>query len=130
MIVALLAGLMAFALITRRLTRLERAMTRFRDDGFQGHRQVSVPDRPVRDEIDQLAHTFDEMAERLAAQLRELEKTDRLRRELVTNISHDLRTPADFPARVSGNSESQARHDLGDRTGSAMSIPLSGKATG
>ncbi len=93
LIVALLAGLMAFALITRRLTRLERAMTRFRDDGFQGHRQVSVPDRPVRDEIDQLAHTFDEMAERLAAQLRELEKTDRLRRELVTNISHDLRTP-------------------------------------
>ncbi len=93
LIVALLAGLMAFALITRRLTRLERAMTRFRDDGFEGHRQVLPPDRPIRDEIDQLAHTFDEMAARLAAQLRELEKTDRLRRELVANISHDLRTP-------------------------------------
>jgi len=93
LIVALLAGLMAFALITRRLRRLERAMTRFRDDGFQQYLPVASPDRPARDEIDRLAQTFDEMADRLAAQLRELEKTDRLRRELVTNISHDLRTP-------------------------------------
>ena len=91
--VALLVGLMAFALITQRVRRLERAMTRFRDDGFQGHRAVSTPQRSTSDEIDRLAGTFDEMAERLASQLRELEKTDRLRRELVTNISHDLRTP-------------------------------------
>lgn len=68
-------------------------MTRFRDDGFQQYVPVASPDRPARDEIDRLAQTFDEMADRLAAQLRELEKTDRLRRELVTNISHDLRTP-------------------------------------
>ena len=93
LLVALLGGLMAFALITRRLSQLERSMTRFRDGGFQGHQPVSVAGRSARDEIDRLAHTFDEMAERLAAQLRELEKTDRLRRELVTNISHDLRTP-------------------------------------
>jgi two-component system OmpR family sensor kinase len=93
LLVALLVGLMAFALITRRLSRLEHAMTRFRDDGFQGHQPVSVAGRSAPDEIDRLAHTFDEMAERLAAQLNELEKTDRLRRELVTNISHDLRTP-------------------------------------
>ena len=93
LIVALLAGLMAFALITRRLRRLERAMTRFRDDGFQQYVPVASPEHPARDEIDRLAQTFDEMADRLAAQLRELEKTDRLRRELVTNISHDLRTP-------------------------------------
>lgn len=54
---------------------------------------MSRQEDPPKDEIDRLAHTFDAMAERLVAQLEELEKTDQLRRELVANISHDLRTP-------------------------------------
>ena len=40
------------------------------------------------------------MAERLVSPTRELEKTDQLRRELVANISHDLRTPIDLFAWV------------------------------
>jgi signal transduction histidine kinase len=45
------------------------------------------------DEIDQIASAFQEMSERITAQMVELERTDRLRRELVANVSHDLRTP-------------------------------------
>lgn len=68
-------------------------MTMFRDSDFREHRPVARGDGPPRDEIERLARTFDAMAERLIAQFDELEKTDRLRRELVANISHDLRTP-------------------------------------
>jgi two-component system OmpR family sensor kinase len=93
LMVALVIGLLTFAWITRRARRLEQGMTRFRESDFRDHRPVIGTGEPQRDEIDRLAHTFDTMAERLVAQLDELEKTDRLRRELVANISHDLRTP-------------------------------------
>lgn len=91
--VALLVGLLAFRWITRRTRQLQRAMTRFEASDFRNY--LPVADRSGRggDEISRLARTFDAMAERLVAQLDELEKTDTLRRELVANISHDLRTP-------------------------------------
>lgn len=46
-----------------------------------------------RDEIDRLGVTFSQMADRILQQLTKLKQTDRLRRELVANVSHDLRTP-------------------------------------
>jgi signal transduction histidine kinase len=93
LLVALLIGLLAFAWITRRARHLERAMDDFRESGFREHRPLVEGNGKERDEIDRLARTFDAMAGRLVAQLDELEKTDQLRRELVANISHDLRTP-------------------------------------
>ncbi len=89
----LLSGLVSFALITRRVRRLDRRMKVFRESEF-----VAVPD-PVaaagggEDELARLESTFQEMAERLAGQLEELRRTDQLRRELIANVSHDLRTP-------------------------------------
>jgi len=93
LVVALMVGLLAFAWITRRARRLERAMARFHDSEFREHQSVSPREGPPKDEIDRLARSFDAMAERLVAQLDEIERTDQLRRELVANISHDLRTP-------------------------------------
>jgi signal transduction histidine kinase len=45
------------------------------------------------DEIDRLANAFCELSERVACQLRQLETNDQQRRELLANVSHDLRTP-------------------------------------
>lgn len=44
-------------------------------------------------ELDSLARTLDEMAARLAASLEREREAERQRRDLVTAVSHDLRTP-------------------------------------
>lgn len=94
MALTLLAGLLLFALLTRRLRRLDVAMRRFEAGGF-----TEPPAPPLRsrgkggDEIDRLGETFERMAGRMRAQLEELERADLTRRELVANVSHDLRTP-------------------------------------
>ncbi|MBA4176128.1 MAG: hypothetical protein C0505_06160 [Leptothrix sp. (in: Bacteria)] len=54
------------------------------------------------DEVDALREATRAMQERIAQQLRHLEDKDRLRRELVSNISRDLHTP---PANVQGHVE-------------------------
>ena len=47
----------------------------------------------VRDEIDYLGATFDDMASRIASQIELLTEKDAQRRQLVAQVSHDLRTP-------------------------------------
>ncbi len=90
---ALLAGLVVFALLTRRLRWLTSEVQRFRDSGFREPEGLQRKPPERGDEIDRLTTTFGEMAQQMAAQVEHLKQTDRLRRELVANVSHDLRTP-------------------------------------
>lgn len=90
---SLLAGLALFALLTRRLRRLSTAMEAFKEQNFNDPVQFAVEEGHERDEIDRLGITFWEMAERIRTQMARLRETDALRRELVANVSHDLRTP-------------------------------------
>ncbi len=91
---ALIAGLVLFALLTGRLKRLANVMDEFRRgkrlDSIEIPLQKSIKNA---DEIDQLSSTFRQMAGRIQVQMEELKKSDDLRRELVANVSHDLRTP-------------------------------------
>ncbi len=94
LIVALVAGLFIFWMLTRRLRRLADAMERFRSSDFAAHApDLSLPARPDGDEIDRLGHTFALMATKIAHQIEMLKSKDAARREMVANISHDLRTP-------------------------------------
>lgn len=85
-------ALVSFRLLTRRLDRLAHEMDRFQRETAG---PTLLPRRPVTDgdEIDVLTSSFDNMAQVIREQVDRLEKTDALRRELVANVSHDLRTP-------------------------------------
>ncbi|MEM7254842.1 MAG: HAMP domain-containing sensor histidine kinase [Pseudomonadota bacterium] len=92
----LAAGLGLFYVLTRRLRDLTDAMESLRRSGFQRHRPYRVTkSQPLGaiDELDRLGLTFNQMAERIGAQLRELQDRDTARRELIAQVSHDLRTP-------------------------------------
>lgn len=86
-----LAGALAFHLLTRRLRRLASTMDTFRISGFREHRNYIGSNG--EDEIDRLGETFNQMAGRIIEQVKALEEKDALRRNLVANVSHDLRTP-------------------------------------
>ncbi|UCF74856.1 MAG: HAMP domain-containing protein [Betaproteobacteria bacterium] len=88
------AGALYFHRLTRRLRRLAMLMNELRSNGFQ--RPVGVPEQWFHtsgDEIDRLGRMFDEMAQRIVDQIKQLQNADSSRRELFANISHDLRTP-------------------------------------
>jgi signal transduction histidine kinase len=91
-IFAFLAALVVFAVLTRRLRQLTREVDQFRESNFSS---ASSFTRTVTgtDEIDRLSIAFGEMSERIIEQVDSLKKTDQLRRDLVSHVSHDLRTP-------------------------------------
>jgi signal transduction histidine kinase len=90
----LAAGLLLFAYLTRRLRRLATVMASSDLEQASGELQsIVVGVRPPRDEIDLLTFTFKQLIDRIQSQVEKLKEADSLRRELVTNVSHDLRTP-------------------------------------
>ena len=96
LVFALLAGLFLFNMLTRRLGKLASTMETFAKNDFSEALEVtpqdSIPERHS-DEIDRLRTTFNRMVQRILQQVATLKQTDMLRRELVANVSHDLRTP-------------------------------------
>jgi signal transduction histidine kinase len=81
-------GLLSFAFVTRRLRVVNHAVGQFAQGDLEARVQDESPD-----EIGQLAASFNRMADTITANLKELEQTDLLRRELIANVSHDLRSP-------------------------------------
>jgi signal transduction histidine kinase len=94
-LLCLIAGLTAFNLITRPLRRLTETVSGFDIDGAPQTLPITtaVDKSADPDEIAVLDAAFRQMQNRLGEQWRSLTRQDQERRELVANISHDLRTP-------------------------------------
>ena len=93
LLLTLVAGLGLFSVITRRLNALTRKIAAFEDASFSGALQLDAALQDSPDEIGRLASTFTRMSERIVAQVKQIKSQDELRREMVANVSHDLRTP-------------------------------------
>lgn len=91
LLVALLAGLGSFSYVTRRLRKLTGIMQNFSHPDSSDARFAVVAGS--KDEINLLGASFNEMADRIDQQVESLKQNDAQRRELIANVSHDLRTP-------------------------------------
>lgn len=90
----LVAGLTAFTFITRPLRRLTQSVRGF---DINGPPPELLPPPAIavnsRDEIAVLDGAYRQMVGRIGEQWRALTRQDQERRELIANVSHDLRTP-------------------------------------
>jgi signal transduction histidine kinase len=82
------AGLIMFRLLLRRLRALEALATRV----TEGDLEARVSD-PGPDEIGRLGDRLNRMTERLAEARQGIEESNRQRRQLLADISHELGTP-------------------------------------
>jgi two-component system OmpR family sensor kinase len=88
-VLAVASGLFVFGRLTRRLWALHRKVTRF--ETLQLGTKGSAIE--AGDEIGSLEATFDGLVKKVEAYLHQTENLHRERRELVSSVSHDLRTP-------------------------------------
>ena len=101
-LIAAIIGGTLFYYLTRRLTRLRKKVTTFGDTrtgslpiSFNSPSETNARNktRPKLDEIRELEESFQRMADQIDGQFEALEMLDKTKRELIANVSHDLRTP-------------------------------------
>ncbi|MBN4050096.1 HAMP domain-containing histidine kinase [Nitrospira defluvii] len=87
-------GLATFGLFTRRLRELALVIQNYTQSHFKRSDKTRyLTQESPRDEIDTLGLNFNIMADHIDEQWAELKRSDEARREMVANVSHDLRTP-------------------------------------
>lgn len=85
---ALILGLLAIWFLTNSLRRLNETVRRFKEGDYEAR----IADAQKGD-LAELSTNFNEMADTIVANIDELKSVENLRRELIANVSHDLRTP-------------------------------------
>lgn len=88
LIATMVMALLVLRLMMNKLHRITDGVKNFEGGDYNSRIPVKS-----NDELDQLAETFNSMADTIVAHMDELKNGDAMRRELVANVSHDLRTP-------------------------------------
>jgi len=89
LIVALLIGLVLTILLTRNLRKIVKTVNQFKE----GNLKARIPKMKTNSELAILSSTFNQMADSILHNMESLQNVDNLRRELIANVSHDLRSP-------------------------------------
>jgi len=84
----IIVSFLFFRGIRKRLVHLQESMTTRDVDGLPIQTEVKK-----KDEIGQLEQTFNQMVQKLKESKQREREEEQLRRELIANLSHDLRTP-------------------------------------
>lgn len=111
-LLAAIVGCLLFFFLTRRLARLRKNVSDFdlnnpssnalsgdllnqqsQEKSSDSEGMVSPQSSEKGDEVEQLNETFQQMTRHIAQQFESLRTLDENRRELIANVSHDLRTP-------------------------------------
>ena len=94
LLMTLVVALLLFAKLTRPLRRLTSDMEALREHGFESAQlPLTLWRDNSADEIERLGNSFNELTSALHNQYQKVKNTDELRRELISYVSHDLRTP-------------------------------------
>jgi signal transduction histidine kinase len=83
-----LVGLLALWFIVKKLNRIVRGIRKFEEGDLKTRIEVTSGD-----DLDEIGTVFNSMADTIEQNIEELKGVENLRKELISNISHDLRTP-------------------------------------
>ena len=82
-------GLFLIWMLTRNLRVIIQTVNKFKE----GDLKARIPKSAHKGELADLAGTFNSMSDTILKNIDELKHVDQLRRELIANVSHDLRNP-------------------------------------
>lgn len=88
LVVAIIFGLIAIWYLTKNLRLIQKGVERFEKEDFSNKIELES-----KGEFGQLADTLNTMATTIDGNIKQLKSMENLRKELVANVSHDLRTP-------------------------------------
>ncbi|MDZ4823249.1 MAG: HAMP domain-containing sensor histidine kinase [Flavobacteriales bacterium] len=88
LVVAFALGLLLIFILTRSIRKIQSGVKAFEDGEYQARIPVNG-----NDEMAQLAVSINSMADTILRNIEDLKQVDSLRRELIANVSHDLRSP-------------------------------------
>lgn len=88
MIFAAVIGMLSIWFLTKNLRLMTITVRKFQEGDLNARIQ-----NPNNSDIEVFANSFNEMADSIVENMDKMQSIDSLRRELIANVSHDLRTP-------------------------------------
>jgi signal transduction histidine kinase len=86
--ITFIVGIITFFLITDSICQVAQVVKRFKEGDYKARIEGSI-----KGNLGVLTSAFNDMADVIVDNIKKMTSTDKLRQELIANVSHDLRTP-------------------------------------